>query len=124
VPVSWTIAAGAVILESDEGVTFDEWKTALDAAFAEPGAAPKTAIVHDLRRMARVPAAAEAAERAQLVLWRSGAFAIRKWAVVVTPGMQGRMTHMAEAFTRRGDVEFRAFTDLAEAKIWATREQD
>jgi hypothetical protein len=70
--------------------------------------------------MVRVPTTREAAARAKVVETRSKAFAIRRWAVVVTPGVQFGMARMAEAFTELVGVEFRAFTDPVEAREWAS----
>ncbi len=119
-PVSWAIAEGLVLLKSDENATFEEWETAVDSALRDPAVVPGMGIVHDLRRLVRVPTVPEAAARAKVVETRSKALSLRRWAVVVTPGVQFGMARMAEAFTELVDVEFRAFTDPLEARDWAS----
>jgi hypothetical protein len=118
-PVSWSIRAGVVGLESDEAATFEEWKAAAEAAFADPAFRSGMSVLHDLRRFARVPSTQETQARVSFLVDRSLEHGIPRWAVVVSSPVQYGMSRMAEAFADRAPVRFRGFNDLDEALAWA-----
>jgi hypothetical protein len=120
-PVSWHLDAGFVLLESDEAATFDEWKEAVAAALltAHTEFGADIAVVHDLRRMRRVPALNEAHARMTLLIRRSRTFGVKRWASVVGSAENLAMAETAEVFAAGEPVEFRVFTNLAEAEAWA-----
>jgi hypothetical protein len=118
-PVSWSICGAIVHVESDEAATFAEWTAAIDAAFADSAFEPGMSVVHDLRRMARVPSSDEARARADFLVERSCAHGVVRWAVVVSRPVQYGMARMAEAFSDGAPTTFRAFRALDEAQEWA-----
>jgi hypothetical protein len=121
--VSWRID-GAVLLESDEKATLEEWKAAVDAALRAPAFERGMAVVHDLRRMFRVPSPQEAQERVDFLARRSQAFGIRRWAIVVAGTAQFGMGRMAEFLSDGAPgVDFRVFREPADAIAWARGEE-
>jgi hypothetical protein len=118
-PVSWRLADGVVLLESDEAATFDEWKEAVEAALPVAHTECLDAVVHDLRRMARVPSLREANSRVQLLVRQSITFGIKRWASIVSGPENLGMGQTAEMLGAGKLVEFRVFEDPAEAEAWA-----
>jgi hypothetical protein len=118
-PVSWRLEDGVVFLDSDEGATYDEWKEAVEAALPVARTEHAYAVVHDLRRMARVPSLKEANARVQLLLRQSKMFGIRRWASIVSGPDNLGMGQTAEMLGAGESVEFRIFEDAAEAEAWA-----
>ena len=112
-----------VWLESDEQATFDEWIGALNEAAAQPEWHPGMCVIHDARRMARVPSQAEAESRGPFVSRRTRALGIERWAAVVsTAGAPEGALQLAALFADREAGWCRVFTDFAEAEAWARRE--
>ena len=118
-PVSWRLEGGVVFLESDERATFDEWKDAVEAALPVARTEHAEAVVHDLRRMARVPSLREANARVQLLLRQSRLFGIKRWASIVSGPDNLGMGQTAEMLGAGELVEFRVFEDAADAEAWA-----
>ena len=118
-PVSWSIRECIVHLESDEAATFEEWTSAVDAALRDSGFKVGMSVVHDLRRMVRVPSAQEAQARSDFLAAKSRACGVVRWAAVVALGAQFGMARMAEVFSDRPSVTFRAFDSLEDAQRWA-----
>ena len=119
VGVSWSVGI-AVLLESDEQATFQEWQAAVDAALRDPAFRRGMGVVHDMRRLIRVPTSAEARARVDFLLGRTRAFQVSRWAIVVSGSAHYGMGRMAEFLTKEtlGDG-FRVFRDLPEALEWA-----
>jgi hypothetical protein len=119
--VSWRLEAGLLCLESDERATFDGWRTAVEAGLraACDSNAGVVAVVHDLRRMARVPSLREANARVAWLVKQSRAYGVRRWASVVRGLDNLAMAQTAEMAGAGQAVEFRVFEDLAEAQAWA-----
>lgn len=118
-PVSWRLADGVVFLVSDKAATLDEWKEAVEAALPVAHAQCVDAVVHDLRRMARVPSLQEATARVQLLVRQSRTFGIKRWASVVSGPANLAMAQTGEMLGAGALVEFRVFEDPAEAEAWA-----
>jgi hypothetical protein len=120
-PVSWRIAERYLLLESDEDATFEEWAAAVDAGLRDPGFRPGMGLVHDARRMGRVPSPDEANRRVEFLQRRMERMKISRWAVVVAssrPAQYG-MAHMAEAFADVAGAPFRVFKDdFPDAIAW------
>jgi hypothetical protein len=113
-PVSWRISEGIVWLESAEPVTFDEWKTAIDAALWDKGYRHGMGILHDQRRLKHGPSIDEGKARAAFVAARG----IRKWAVLAESVDGYGMGRVGEALSAGTSVEIRAFKDPVEAETW------
>jgi hypothetical protein len=118
VPVSWQITNGLVQLESDEAATFEEWREATQRALASSSYRPGMGLVHDQRRVVRVPLAGEIEARAYYAAGQMRAHAVRRWALVVKGDAAFGMGRMGEALAN-DTVEFRAFMEMAEALTWA-----
>ena len=122
-PVSWRIAEGCALLESDEMATLDEWKGAVDAALRARDFKRGMAVVHDLRRMFRVPTPDEARARLAFLVSRSREFGVSRWAIVVAGTAHYGMGRMAEFLSEdERAVEFQVFREPAEAIAWAARD--
>jgi hypothetical protein len=120
-PVSWRLDGGLLFLDSDRGATFEGWSKAVEAGLraARDTGQGVVAVVHDLRRMARVPSLREAHARVALLVRESKAFGVRRWASVVGGPENLEMAQTAEMFGAGEAVEFRVFEDLADAEAWA-----
>lgn len=125
--VVWKITECAVVIESDEAATYDEWTAAIDEAFASPRFVCGTSVVHDLRRMIRVPTTEEARRRVGFLIARSRAGGVRRWAIVVSGAANYGMARMAQIlaeFDSEPSVRLRVFTDLEEAMAWSRRQEN
>jgi hypothetical protein len=118
-PVSWRIDEGVVFLEGDEAATFDEWREAVGEALPVAHTECVDVVVHDLRRMARVPSLQETTSRVQVLVRQSKTFGIRRWASIVSGPANLAMAQTAEMLGAGALVEFRVFEDPAEAEAWA-----
>jgi hypothetical protein len=118
-PVSWRLADGVVFLEGDKSATFDEWKEAVETALPVAHTQCVDAVVHDLRRMARVPSLQETTARVQVLIRQSKTFGIRRWASIVSGPAALAMAQTAEMFGAGALVEYRVFEEPAEAEAWA-----
>jgi hypothetical protein len=118
-PVSWRLADGVVFLEGDEAATFDEWREAVVAALPIAHAQCVDVVVHDLRRMTRVPSLQETTARVQVLVRQSRTFGIKRWASVVSGPANLAMAQTAEMLGAGALVEYRVFEDAAEAEAWA-----
>jgi hypothetical protein len=124
-PVSWRIEPPCVLLESLGAPTLEEWKAAIDAALTNPACAPGATVVHDLRRMTRIPDAEEAKSRVAFLAARSRRAGISRWAIVVEGSAHygmGRMAQILADFEPR--IRLRVFRELADAKAWARGEDE
>jgi len=121
-PVSWRISKGIVFLESDEEAIFEEWRLSLEGALTSSDYRPGMGLVHDIRRMGRVPAAAEVLARVYFLARQMRIYGIKRWAIVATGGAAYGMGRIGEAIVDDGpnaELQFRVFRDLAEAEAWA-----
>jgi hypothetical protein len=118
VPVSWRIADGLVILESEGEPTIGDWRAAVDAALAAPGFRAGMGLLHDARRMARVPSPREARARVDFLVGRCRRRGVRRWAVVFGADAQYGMGRLAEAVADSAGIAFRAFRDPTDAELW------
>ena len=80
-------------------------------------------LLHDARRMERVPAAEETRVRVWFLLAQTRVHNVARWATVVTGPATYGMGRMAEALVNQlvdheRTVEFRVFTDMIEADAW------
>ena len=123
-PVSWRIAGRYVLVDSTDAPTLRDWKDAVDAALADPGFEKGMPLVHDTRRMTRVPMPEEARERVAFLIDRSRKWGIARWAVVVSGTASYGMGRMAQFLSEssRG-IEFSVFRELDEAVKWAFAEE-
>jgi hypothetical protein len=118
--VSWCVDA-VVLLESDEHATFQEWTAAVAEALADPGFRPGMGVVHDLRRMTRVPTPAEARARVDFLVARSRALQVSRWAIVVAGAAHYGMGRLAEFHADKMPGQgFRVFRELEPALAWAS----
>jgi hypothetical protein len=116
-PVTYLFEARLLILVSKGDALLEEWKAAVTEAFASDGFRPGMGVVHDTREMARIPGRSEVEQRVAIVAALSTRHRVPRWAIVSTPGVQYGMGRMGEAFAQS---KFRVFTDLDEAKAWAS----
>lgn len=117
-PVSWRISEGIVFVESDEQAAFDDWQAAVASALGSSAYRPGMGLLHDARRMERVPTLEEARMRVWFVVVQARTHNVPRWAVVVGGSGGHAMARMAETLTDDRSVAFRVFTDLAEAEAW------
>jgi hypothetical protein len=118
VPVSWRIADGVVILESEGEPTIGDWQAAVDAALAAPGFRAGMGLLHDARRMARVPTPQEARARVDFLAGRCRRRGVRRWAVVLDADAQYGMGRLAEAVAESAGIDFRVFRERVDAEVW------
>jgi hypothetical protein len=118
-PVGWSIRDGLVRLVSEEEATFEEWRDAIDAALADSHYSAGMAVLHDVRRMRRVPSAIEAQQRVDVLAARTRTSKVSRWATVVDRAALYGTGRMGEAFAGRAGVEFRVFKDPDKAEAWA-----
>ncbi len=111
-----------MFLESDEHATFEEWTAAVDASLSDPTFRTGMGVVHDIRRMLRVPSPDEARRRVDFLSKRMHETAIPRRAIVVPasrPAQYG-MGRLAEAVAETVEAPFRVFKDHLDAAIvWA-----
>lgn len=117
-PVSWRITNGLVHLESSEGATFEEWRDAVDAAWADPAFRPEMGIVHDWRKLRAGLPTAEVEKRSDYLASNAARFGRTRWALLVDSPVAYGMGRMAETLTGTG-TGLRVFRDPAEAEVWA-----
>jgi len=77
-------------------VTFQEWTTAVFEALADAAFRPGMGVVHDLRRMVRIPSATEASDRVDFLVVRSRTLKVSRWAIVVSGQAHYSMARLAE----------------------------
>jgi hypothetical protein len=118
VSVSWQIANGLVLLESDASESFEEWRAAIEEAVASRDYRPGMGLVHDLRRSTRIPPTGEVEARAYHAAGQMRAHAIRRWALVVTSDAAFGIVRLAEMLAEKA-VDIRAFRDPEDAEAWA-----
>jgi hypothetical protein len=118
VPVSWRIANGLVHLESSEGATFEEWRDAVDAAWADPAFRDGMGIVHDWRKLRAGLPTPEVEKRSEYLAANAARFGRTRWALLVDSAAAYGMGRMAETLTGTG-TGLRVFRDPAEAEAWA-----
>lgn len=106
-------------LLSDEESSLREWCDAIDAAVESPWFRPGMPVVHDARRMRRVPDAIEAQERINVLAMHAGASGFRRWATVVDGTAILGVGRMGETLASDVGVSLRVFTDAGEAEAWA-----
>ena len=79
-------------------------------------------LLHDIRRMGRVPAAAEVLARVYSLARQMRIYGIKRWAIVATGAAAYGIGRIGEAIVDDGpdaEVQFRVFRDLADAEAWA-----
>jgi hypothetical protein len=118
VPVSWRIFEDVVYLESDEGATFEEWRDAIDAAWADPAFQAGMGIVHDWRKLRTALPTAEVEKRSDYLARNAARFGRTRWALVVDSTSGYGMGRMAETLAGSGAV-VRVFRNHGEAEAWA-----
>jgi hypothetical protein len=119
--VAWKIEQACLLMESTEASTLDEWKAAVDAALEAPAFRPGMPVVHDARRLFRVPTPDEARERVAFLQAKCREAKVVRWAIVVSGSAQYGMARLAGFANEAapGGLEFRVFRDLQEAQEWA-----
>ena len=120
-PIAWKIEQACIFMESTDPSTLHEWKAAVDAALEDPAFRPGMPVVHDARRLFRVPTPDEARERVAFLRARGREAQVARWAIVVSGSAQygmGRLAGFANEAAPPG-LEFRVFRDLEEAREWA-----
>jgi hypothetical protein len=80
-------------------------------------------LLHDARRMQRVPGPEETRVRVWFLMAQTRAHNVARWATVVAGGATHGMGRVAEALVdqlvdHERSVEFRVFTEMAEAEVW------
>jgi hypothetical protein len=109
---------GLVYLESDEAATFEEWRGAIDCAWADPAFRPGMGIIHDWRKLRNVLPSAEVVKRSEYLAHNAARFGRTRWALVVDNNAGFGMGRMAETLTGSG-AALRVFRDPVEAEAWA-----
>src|SRR5260221_1038831 len=117
-PVLWRFTSGLVYLESSEGATFEEWRDAIDAVWADPAFEPGMGIVHDWRKLRAGLPTAEVEKRSEYLAANAAPFGRTRWALLVDSPVAYGMGRMAETLTGTGNG-LRVFPDPAQAETWA-----
>jgi hypothetical protein len=112
-----------VYLESDDQATLDEWESAVSHALGISGSRPILGLLHDARKMERVPGPQETRARVWVLMAQARTHNVARWATVVAGPANYGMGRMAEALTgqlvdHERSVAFRVFTDMTEAEAW------
>jgi hypothetical protein len=118
-PVTWYISDDLVILESDAGATFEEWRATAEAFLASPRYRRGMGILH---YWSAAPKTADIRARADWAIENAARFGRTRWALVGPGDASFGMGRMAEAFVEGSKVErfeIRAFRDAKEAESWA-----
>jgi hypothetical protein len=119
-PVSWRLADGLVRLESDDPVTIDEWRSAVDGFSSHPDYRHGMSVIHDRRRRSTVVTTKEIRERAEFLTSRAGSLGSTRWAIVAVRDVDFGMARLEEALLGRvPSVDFALFRDPATAEKWA-----
>lgn len=117
--VSWRISEGLVVLESDEQSAMAEWQSAVTLALISDQFRPGMALLHDARKVERVPDPAEARMRVWFLTTQTRRHGVARWATVVSGPARYGIGRLAEAIVDRDrSAEFRIFLDMAEAEAW------
>lgn len=122
--VDWRFSEGLLYIEGDDEATPAESEAAIAAALASPEYRPGTGLLHDARRRATgAPSAAQVKARVLFLVRQAHTYGVTRWATVVVDSASYGMGRMAEVLTTQladssRPVEFRVFTDLAEAEAW------
>jgi hypothetical protein len=121
-PVSWRIADGLVRLDSEDPVTLDEWRAAVDSFSNDVDYRLGMSVVHDRRRRASVVTTKEIRERAEFLTSRAESLGRTRWAIVAVSDIDFGMARLEEALLGRvPGIDFALFRDPTTAEKWARR---
>jgi hypothetical protein len=119
-PVFWRIVDGLVHLESEDPVTIDEWRSAVDRFSNHVDYRPGMSVVHDRRRRSSVVTAKEIRQRAEFLISRAESLGTTRWAIVAVSDVDFGMARLEEALLGRvPGIHFALFRDPAAATDWA-----
>jgi hypothetical protein len=122
VPVSWRIAEDLVRIESDDPVTFEEWRSAVDGFSADPAFHPGMGVIHDWRSRTVTVTTVEIERRADYLIARTRSHGSIRWAVVVHRDVDFGMARVGEALVADArSIDFAVFRDVTAAEEWARR---
>jgi hypothetical protein len=121
-PATVTFLDAFVRLETDDDVTFAEWRAAAEGILANPRYRRGMGVLHDWRRRTRALDAAEIEARSSHLV--GSRFAPMRWALLVERAVDFGMGRMAEALLDASAIELRVFQDPVEAEAWVRRPEE
>jgi len=109
-----------VRLESDDPVTFDEWRSAVESFGSHPDYQSGMSVVHDRRRRSSVVTTREIRERAEFLTSRAESLGPTRWAIVAVSDVDFGMARIEEALLGSVPrIDFAIFRDPVAAEAWA-----